>query len=61
MNKVVTNATNLRDEKYDGYGHIVVTVHNTETDTYTTSTAEYWPGKSEAQAYAEAENDALNR
>ena len=54
MSKIVENVISSKDEGYDYYGSVVVTVRDTETGEVQIGHADYSPSKSEAEATAEA-------
>lgn len=58
MSKIVENVISSKDDGYDHYGSVVVTVRDTETGEVQTAHADYSPSKSEAEATTEAIREA---
>lgn len=61
MSKIVENVISSKDEGYEHYGSVVVTVRDTETGEVRTAHADYSPSKSETEATAEAIKDASDK
>lgn len=61
MSKIVENVISQKDEGYESYGHVVVSVRDTETDEVQTASVDYSPSKSEGEATAEAIKEASDK
>lgn len=61
MSKVVENIISKKDEGYNSYGSVVVTVRDTDTGEVRTASVDYNPNKSESQAIAESIEEASNK
>ena len=61
MPLIVENVINQKDEGYEHYGSVTVSVRNTDTDEVKTASVDYCPSKSEGEATAEAIKDASDK
>ena len=61
MSLIVENVINQKEEGYDRYGSVQVSVRNTETGTVNTASVSYDTIKSEGEAMAEAMKEASDK
>lgn len=61
MSKIVENVLSTKDDGYEHYGSVIVSVRDSETGEVQTAHAEYTPNKSEAEATAEAIKEASDK
>lgn len=61
MSKIVENVIDQKDEGYNYYGSVTVSVRDTETGEVHTASADYCPSKSVGEATAEAIENASNK
>lgn len=61
MSLIVENVINQKEEGYDRYGSVQVSVRNTETGTVNTASVSYDTIKSEGEAMAEAIKEASDK
>ncbi len=55
---IVENVIAQNDPGYESYGHVVVTLRNTETNEIRSASVDYSPSKSIGEAQAEAIDEA---
>lgn len=61
MSLIVENVINQKEEGYDRYGSVTVSVRDTETGTVNTASVSYDTIKSEGEATAEAIKEASDK
>ena len=61
MSKIVENIITQKDEGYEHYGSVQVSVRDTETDEVRTASVDFCPSKDVGEATAEAIQDASNK
>ena len=61
MALIVENVINQKEEGYDRYGSVTVSVRNTDTNEVQTASVSYDTIKSEGEATAEAIKDASDK
>ena len=61
MSLIVENIINQKDEGYEHYGSVQVSVRNTETDEVRCASVEYSPSVSVGEATARATEEASNK
>lgn len=61
MSKVVENIVTQKDEGYEHYGSVQVSVRDTDTDEVRSASVDFCPSKDVGEATAEAIQDASNK
>ena len=61
MSKIVENIITQKDEGYEHYGSVQVSVRDTETNEVRTASVNFCPSKDVGEATAEAIQDASNK
>ena len=61
MSYVVDNIISQKDEGYEHYGSVTVSVRNTETDEVQTANVDYSPSFDEGEATAQAIKEASDK
>ena len=58
MSRIVENVISQNDPGYESYGHVTVSVRDTETNEVHSASVDYSPSKSIGEAQAEAIDEA---